>query len=304
MPVEISEIRLGARKVNFSNVDKVFYPKTKFTKGQLIRYYYEISSYVLPHLKDRPLTLKRYPNGVEGEHFYEKRCPKFKPEWIKTARVYSNRHEGDIFYCMVNDLASLMWVANLADLELHTSLSKFKNMSNPTMMMFDLDPGAGMTILDCCRVALLLKKLLRKVNLESFAKTSGSKGLQVCVPLNTKTSYEETKSFSRAVAELMSREHPDLVIAQMAKVLRERKVFIDWSQNDEYKTTVCVYSLRAMETPTVSAPLQWSEVQRGLRSGDPGSLVFDPDKILSRAKKYGDLFGPLETMKQVLPKFG
>jgi len=253
-------------------------------------------------LKDRPLTMKRYPNGVEGEFFYEKNCPSHRPKWVKTAKVWSEGNQRIMNYCLVNDLPTLVWAANLADLELHTSLSRKNNIERPTMMVFDLDPGAPADIVHCCQVGLWLSDLLGKMKLKSFAKTSGSKGLQVYVPLNTTTTYDETKNLSRALAQHLEHQHADRVTSNMSKAVRKGKVFVDWSQNDEHKTTVCVYSLRAKEEPTVSTPLTWNEVENCLKKKRPDLLKFRSDQVLARVEKLGDLFEPVEKLKQKLPK--
>src|SRR6476660_6160952 len=297
-----AELIVDDRKLQVSNLDKVLYPKPGFTKGQVIDYYIRIAPALLPHLKDRPLTMKRYPNGVENEFFYEKNCPSHRPKWVQTAKVWSEGNNRTMDYCLAQDLPTLVWAANLADLELHTSLAKKKDVAKPTMMVFDLDPGAPADIVQCCQVGLWLRDLLGKMKLESWAKTSGSKGLQVYVPLNTPVTFDQTKALARALAEHLEREHPKLVISKMARALREGKVFVDWSQNDEHKTTVNVYSLRAKEQPTVSTPVTWDEVQNCLKKKDAKLLVFPSDKVLQRVEKMGDLFEPVESLKQKLPK--
>ncbi|MEY2466542.1 MAG: bifunctional non-ous end joining protein LigD [Verrucomicrobiota bacterium] len=291
-------LNVGGRMVPVSRLDKIFYPQTGFTKGQVIDYYIRISSVLLPHLKDRPLTLKRYPDGVVGGFFYEKRCPPYRPDWVQTAPIWSEHHEQEIHYCLANDLPSIIWAANLGDLELHTFLSKASDVTRPTMMVFDLDPGAPANILQCAQVALWLKEKLKELNLQSFAKTSGSKGLQVYVPLNTPTTYDATKPLARSLAEQLEREHPELVVSKMAKNLRSGKVLVDWSQNDQHKTTVCVYSLRAKERPTVSTPVEWDEVEAALKKKDPARLSFTSDEVLKRVEKAGDLFEPVLKLKQ------
>ena len=296
------QTRIGATTVNLSNLDKVLYPAAEFTKGQVIDYYRRISAVLLPHLKGRALTLKRYPDGVNGDFFYEKQCPAFRPKWIKVAPIWSKHKQKHISFCLVNDLASLVWVANLADLELHTSLARHQKPEQPTMMVFDLDPGPGTDILDCAQVGLWLRDLLAKFKLKSFPKTSGSKGLQVYVPLNTKVTFDETKAFSHALASIIGEAHPDKTVTKMAKQLRQGKVFIDWSQNDDHKTTVCVYSLRAKEQPSVSIPLIWAEVERWFQSRKAESFFFSPQDALNRVKRKGDLFEPVLTLKQKLPK--
>jgi bifunctional non-homologous end joining protein LigD len=300
---EHTQITISGRTLNLSNLDKVLYPKAHFTKGQVVDYYARIGPVVLPHLKDRPLTLKRYPNGVEQEFFYEKRCPTFRPSWVRTAPVWSSRQKGRIHFCLANDLATLIWAANLADLELHTFLAHYKKPNEPTAMVFDLDPGPGADILDCGQVGLWLRRFFDELKLECFAKTSGSKGLQVYVPLNTRTTFEETKEFSHAVAREFAREYPDKVVSQMSKSLRRGKVFIDWSQNDDHKTTVSVYSLRAKAHPSVSTPVKWSEVEKAIKAHAASQLSFEAATVLKRVEKLGDLFQPVLTLKQKLPAF-
>jgi len=297
-----AELIVQDRKIQVSNLDKVLYPKVGFTKGQVIDYYIRIAPMLLPHLKDRPLTMKRYPDGVEGEFFYEKNCPMHRPKWVKTARVWSESNNRMMNYCLAQDLPTLVWAANLADLELHTSLARKSNIKRPTMMVFDLDPGAPADIVQCCQVGIWLSDLLLKMKLKSFAKTSGSKGLQVYVPLNSSVTFDQTKDLSRALAQHLETNHDDLVTSNMSKAVRKEKVFVDWSQNDEHKTTICVYSLRAKEEPTVATPITWDEVQNCLKKKEPGLLKFRSEKVLARVEKLGDLFEPVEQLKQKLPK--
>ena len=297
-----AELIVENRKIPLSNLNKVLYPKAGFTKGQVIDYYIQIAPVLLPHLKDRPLTMKRYPNGVEAEFFYEKNCPTHRPKWVKTAPVWSEGNNRIMDYCLAQDLPTLVWAANLADLELHTSLARKKDVARPTVMVFDLDPGAPADMVLCCQVGLWLRELLASMKLESFAKTSGSKGLQVYVPLNTAVTFDQTKDLSRTLAQHLESEHPKLVTSNMSKALRKGKVFVDWSQNDEHKTTVCVYSLRAKEEPTVSTPVKWEEVEACLTKKKADLLKFRCEKTLARVEKLGDLFQPIETMKQKLPK--
>jgi bifunctional non-homologous end joining protein LigD len=297
-----AELIVEKRKIQVSNLDKVLYPKVGFTKSQVIDYYIRAASALLPHLKDRPLTMKRYPDGVEGEFFYEKNCPKHRPKWVQTAKVWSESNDRMMNYCLVQDLATLVWAANLADLELHTSLSRKEDIGRPTMMVFDLDPGAPADIVQCSQVALWLRDLLGKMKLKSFPKTSGSKGLQIYVPLNTSATYDETKGLSLALAQHLEREHADLVTSNMSKAVRKGKVFVDWSQNDEHKTTICVYSLRAKEEPTVSAPVSWDEVENCLKKKSANLLKFPSEQVLARVENLGDLFEPVEKLKQKLPK--
>ena len=297
------EIEIEGKRLALSNLDKVLYPAAGFTKGQVIDYYVRIAPVLLPHLKSRPITLKRYPEGVDGFYFYEKQCPSHRPKWIKTIEVPAHREAGKIDYCVMNDLPALVWAANLADLELHTFLHRGSSIEKPTTLAFDLDPGPPADITLCCQVGLWLRAVLEDLGLQSFAKTSGSKGLQLYVPLNVSTNYDKTKAFARALAERLEREHPGQVVSRMQKALRKGKVLIDWSQNDEHKTTINVYSLRARQRPTVSTPVTWQEVEGAVkkRRGSADGLVFDSDATLLRVKKQGDLFAPVLTLKQRLP---
>jgi bifunctional non-homologous end joining protein LigD len=299
---ENPDVLVEGRRLKLSNVSKVLYPKSGFTKGDVINYYVRVAPALLPHLRDRPLTLKRYPDGVEGEFFYEKKCPSYRPDWLDLAPVWSDRNQANIQFCMVNDLASLVWVANLADLELHTFLARSPDMQRPTMMVFDLDPGQSAGLLECLPVALRLRDLLLELKLKSFPKTSGSKGLQVYVPLNTPVTYEMTKPFAKAVAETLERDDPSRVVSKMSKSLRKGKVFVDWSQNDDFKTTVCVYSLRAKESPSVSTPITWEETERAFRSKSVDGLEFHPDDVYRRIDEHGDLFNPVLKLKQRIPR--
>ncbi len=289
---------IGGTKVDVSNLDKVFYPKTGFTKGEVIDYYVRVSGALLPHLKDRPISLKRYPDGVEGFFFYEKQCPAHSPKWVRTTLVPKSNGE-TIDYCMLNDLPTLVWAINLADLEMHTFLHKAPKIARPTTLAFDLDPGPPADILLCCKVALWLKAIFDKLGLQSFPKTSGSKGLQVYVPLNTPVTYEKTKAFAHAIAELLENHAPDIVISRMQRKLRPGKVFVDWSQNDDGKTTVTAYSLRAKDHPTVSTPVTWKEVETAVKKSK--RLSFETKDVLKRIAKHGDLFEPVLELKQKLP---
>lgn len=289
---------VGGRTVGVTNLNKVFYPKTGFTKGEVIDYYVRISPVLLPHLKNRPLSLKRYPDGVEGFFFYEKQCPEYRPKWMKTARV-AKKEGGSVNYCVMNDLPALVWAANLADLELHTFLHRAPALSRPTALAFDLDPGAPADIRDCCRVALQLKALFDALGLQSFPKTSGSKGMQVYVPLNTVITYQRTKACAHKIAGMLESLDPQGVVSRMPKSARKGKVFVDWSQNDAKKTTVTVYSLRARDHPTVSTPVTWDEVSRAVKRKRP--LSFGVNEVLRRVEKYGDLFAPVLSLQQKLP---
>ncbi len=301
MPKNETQVEIQGKKLRLSNLDKLMYPKAGFTKGQVVDYYARIAPVLLPHLHGRPLTLKRYPNGVEGMHFYEKNCPEHRPEWVQVAPIWSPGNNKWMNYCLAQDLPTLVWAANLADIELHTSLSLSKDMMRPTFIVFDLDPGAPANIVQCCRVGLWVSETFGRFGLDSFAKTSGSKGLQVYVPLNTAVTYDKTKLFAHELARLLERQHPELVVSDMKKALRVGKIFVDWSQNDDYKTTVCVYSLRAKERPTVSTPVRWEEVEKCLKKEDPELLTFPSDEVLRRVDKMGDLFEPVLTKKQKLP---
>jgi bifunctional non-homologous end joining protein LigD len=294
-------VTVAGRELRLSNLDKVLYPQTGFSKGDLIEWYARMAPVLLPHLRGRPLTLKRYPDGVEAGHFYEKRCPRHRPEWVRTARVWSERHREEVDYCLVEDLPTLVWAANLADIELHASLALAAAIERPTAVVFDLDPGAPADVLDCAQVALWLRGMFEQLGLRCHAKTSGSKGIQVYVPLNTEVGYEQTKPFAKAVAETLERRFPDRVVSRMTKAARGGRVLIDWSQNDQHKTTVCVYSLRAKARPTVSTPLEWAELEAALAAGDGGRLAFDHAAVLRRVEAGGDLFAPLLSERQQLP---
>ncbi len=296
------EVHVAGKDLKVSNLEKVLYPAAHFTKGQVIDYYQKIAPTLLPHMRDRALTLKRYPGGVTDQFFYEKHCPTHRPTWVKTQPIHSNKSGEPVNYCICNDLPTLVWVANLASLELHTSLAKIRNVDRPTMMAFDLDPGPPADILDCIRVAKSLRKFLADLNLESFAKTSGGKGLHIYVPLNTAVTFDQTKEFAHSIARQFEQEDPGHVLSMMSKSQREGKVFMDWSQNDRHKTTVSVYSLRARDNPTVSTPVTWEELDRALKKNDPSKLVFEADAVIKRVAKLGDLFEPMLKMKQKLPK--
>ena len=293
------DVEVEGRTLAISNLDKVLYPETGFTKGEVIDYYARVAPAMLPHLRDRPLTLRRYPNGVAEKSFFEKRCPKHRPDWVETAPVDTS--EGPIDFCLCNDKATLVWVAQLAALELHPSLSRAADMDQPTVVAFDLDPGPGTDIVDCCHLALRLRELFERFGLECFPKTSGSKGMQVYVPLNTKAGYERTKPFANAVAKLLEKQTPDKVVSKMAKASRKGKIFVDWSQNDRAKTTISVYSLRAREQQTASTPLIWDEVEGTAESGQAEDLRFEAGAVLERVEEHGDLFAPVLELEQELP---
>ncbi len=296
-----STIEVQGKQLKLSNLEKVLYPAAGFTKQQVIDYYVRIAPAMLPHLAGRALTRKRYPNGVDAEFFYEKNAPQHRPDWVKTAPIWSEGNHRMVNYILANDLPTLIWLANLAAIELHPSLALAEDITCPTMMVFDLDPGPPANIVHCCQVGLWLREIFEHFGLQSFPKTSGSKGLQIYVPLNTPTNYEFTKTFAHALAQLLEQEHPEMVVSDMKKKVRTGKVFVDWSQNDEHKTTVAVYSLRARERPTVSTPVSWEEVEACLKKKDPNRLVFEAGKTVARVEKMGDLFAPLLELKQRLP---
>jgi len=297
------EVQVDGRALKVTNLDKVMYPQVSFTKRDVIEYLVHIAPALLGHLGGRPLTRVRFPNGVEGKSFFEKQCPGHRPDWVQVAPIALS--EKIVEFCVCEDLPTLVWLGNLAALELHTSLSRAVPIECPTMMVFDLDPGAPATIVECCRVALLLQGMFEGLGLQAFAKTSGSKGMQVYVPLNAPgATYELTKGFSKAVAETLEAAEPDLVVSRMAKSLRAGKIFIDYSQNDEHKTTVCVYSLRARDRPTVSTPITWDEVRACHISGNPQQLVFEASQVIERVAEHGDLFAPVLSLVQEIPALG
>jgi bifunctional non-homologous end joining protein LigD len=294
------EVEIDGRVLSLSNLEKVMYPEAGFTKGQVVDYYTRIAPAVLPHLRGRPLTLKRYPDGVEGEFFYEKNCPRHRPDWVPTAPVRLSSKTID--FCVAEDLPTLVWLAQIGDLELHTSLARIEDTTRPAILAFDLDPGPPATVVECAQVALELREVFEHLGMQAFPKTSGSKGMQVYVPLNVEgVSYDDTKGLARAIAQLLERRRPELVVSDMKKSLRGGKVLVDWSQNDEHKTTVSVYSLRARAQPTVSTPLRWEEVERTAESGDPDELAFTSDQVLVRIAEHGDLFAPVQELEQPLP---
>jgi len=291
------EVQVGQRSLKLSNLDKVLWPATGFTKGEMIDYYARIAPLMLPHLAGRPITLRRYPNGVDAASFFEKNCPSHRPPWMATVRM------GEVSFCLFDEPAALVWAANLAAIELHPSLATGDDLAQPTAIVFDLDPGPGADVLTCGRVALLLREALGSVSLTSLVKTSGSKGLQLYVPLNTDVTYERTKPFSLALAQILERAHPDLVVTTQDRSARPNKVLIDWSQNTSFKTTVAVYSVRARPRPTVSTPVTWDEVERACEAGDADALVFDAAAVLERIERVGDLMAPVLTVEQTLPNF-
>lgn len=294
-------VEIAGKRLPLSNLEKDLYPAYGFTKARILGYYHAIAPFMLPHVKDRAMTFKRYPDGVDKESFFEKRCPSHRPAWVSTAEVVHGGGEA-LTYCLVNDLETLLWAENLASLELHVPLARAHSPETPDFMVFDLDPGEGAGLAECTRVALVLRDLLLSMALTSFVKTSGRKGLHVMVPLNrSETTFEETKIFSRAVAGIMQKHYPDLVTARMAKDLRPAKIFINWSQNDAAKTMVSVYSLRARERPFVSYPLVWQELEDLAGQGDAERLLVTPEEAVRRAEGSGDLFYELLVKEQRLP---
>ena len=295
--------KFGGKDVALSNLDKVMYPENNFTKGQVIEFYAAIASYLLPHIKDRPITMKRFPDGVGGEHFYEKNAPSFAPSWIKTFPVPRAGENSTIRYIMLNDLPSLVWSANMANLEIHPFLARAPHIDRPTMLVFDLDPGDGADILSAGEAAFHVKDVLDRLKLQSFIKVSGSKGIHLHVPLNTKVTYEATQPFAKSIAQLLEREQPSLIVSEMSKTKRRDKVLVDWSQNAEYKSTVAVYSLRAgAKRPLVAMPVTWDELSKAVKKGDADALFVEPDAALRRLKKTRDLFAAVLKLKQKVPE--
>jgi bifunctional non-homologous end joining protein LigD len=301
VPEERREVEVGGRTLSLSNLDKVMWPSSKTTKGEAMDYYARASEALLPHLRDRPLTRVRFPDGVDGQRFYEKRIPKGAPEWVRSEPVGMDR-VGEIDFVVCDDTPTLVWLAQMGALELHPSLSKVSAMESPTVLAFDLDPGPPAAMRECCGVALRVRELFAGVGLECFPKTSGSKGVQVYVPLNGTATYETTKPFAHAVAKALERAEPDLVVSRMTKSLRVGKVLVDWSKNTRSKTTVSAYSLRARERPTISTPVTWSEVEAG--SAGKAELSFQAADVLERIAKQGDLFEPVLELEQALPAQG
>jgi bifunctional non-homologous end joining protein LigD len=299
------QVEVDGRELKLTNLDKVLYPKAGFTKGEMVDYYAKVADAMVPHLSGRAVTLRRFPEGVDDldSAFFEKRCPKHRPKWVKTTNVRAGPNAGNIDFCVCDGRPTLIWMAQLAAIELHPSLSLGRAPTRPTVLAFDLDPGPPADVVDCCRVALRLRELFAHFGVECFPKTSGSKGMQVYVPLNTpKTSYDDTKPFAKAIAQLLEKQTPDEVVSKMKKVERKGKVFVDWSQNHRSKTTIAVYSLRARERPTASTPVTWEEVERAAESGDGSHLVFEAGDVLERIEEKGDLFAPVLELQQELPE--
>jgi bifunctional non-homologous end joining protein LigD len=291
---------VGGRSLSIRHLDRIVYPRSGTTKGELLDYYARIADVMLPHLRERLLHMHRYPEGVEGPRFWQKACPEHRPEWMPTAPVWSRDKQADIHYCVVNELAALLWAVNLGSIELHTSLHRRDDLHRPTILAFDLDPGPGVGMLECCEVGLRLRDMFASVGLQSHAKTSGSKGLQVYVALNTDVTYAQTKPVSRGIAEMLEAAAPDAVVSRMAKSQRVGKVLVDWSQNTEHKSMVCAYSVRARQRPTVSTPVGWEEVERAVDGGDADALVFEMGDVLERVGDRGDLFEPVLSLRQQL----
>jgi bifunctional non-homologous end joining protein LigD len=294
-------VEVDGRRLSLTNLRKVMYPEAGFTKAEVLHYYARIAPTLLPHLQGRAMTLKRYPDGVAGPHFYDKHC-RGAPPWVETAPMWSDRKGGDIHFCRLEDTAALLWSVNHGNLEMHPLLSVAPDFDTPTAMVFDLDPGEGASILKAGEIALLLHEMLRGVGLQSFAKSTGSKGVQLYVPLNSATTFERTKAFSRDVAEVMAGRLPERVVARVDKRLRSGKVLVDWGQNDRHKSTVAPYSLRAkLARPTVSLPLAWDDLTAAVDAGDADALLPAPDAALERVAETGDLFAPVLGLTQNLP---
>ncbi len=298
------QVEVEGRELKLTNLDKVLYPEAGFTKGEVVDYYAKVASAMVPHLAGRAVTLRRFPEGVDDldSAFFEKRCPKHRPKWVKTTSVLAGPRSGKIDFCVCDGLPTLIWMAQLAAIELHPSLSLGRAPTRPTVLAFDLDPGPPADVVDCCRVAIRLRDMFGHFGVRCFPKTSGSKGMQVYVPLNKKASYETTKPFAKAIAQLLEKQTPDKVVSKMKKIEREGKVFVDWSQNHRSKTTIAVYSLRARERPTASTPVSWDEVEAAADSGDGSTLVFEAGAVLERVERHGDLFAPVLELQQDLPE--
>jgi bifunctional non-homologous end joining protein LigD len=297
-------VQVDGRQLTLSNLDKVLYPEAGFTKGEVIDYYTRIAAVLLPHVQDRPLTFKRYPEGVEGGFFFAKNAPSHTPQWVRTVTLPSpgsTKNRDTINYPVASDLPTLVWAANLAALELHVPMwrvTRTGKPKHPDLMVFDLDPGPPATIVECCEVAGHVRSLLAADGLTAYAKTSGSKGLQLYVPLDEKAAWEDVHSYARKLAQQLEKEHPKLVVWNMKKELRNGKVLVDWSQNNAAKTTVAVYSLRARALPTASTPVTWDEVEACTR---PDDLRFTSKQVLERVEDHGDLFAPTLERNQSLP---
>ena len=298
MAPERVSVTVEGRHLSLSNLDKVLYPSVGFTKGEVINYYTRIAPVMLAHTVDRCVTMKRFPDGVDAESFFNKRCPDHRPDWVGVARGPGGQTDGPIDYCLVDSQASVVWAANLAALELHLPMARASDLDTPTMVVFDLDPGDGTAMKECAEIGLALGQVLDAVGLVGFPKTSGSKGLQIYVPLNTPATHRQAADFAHAVGQLLTRQQPKRVLVNMNKAERRNKIFVDWSQNAHFKTTIGVYSLRAKQTPTVSTPVTWAEVTDAA-SGMP--LTFTAGDVLDRVSDLGDLFAPTLKLQQSLP---
>jgi bifunctional non-homologous end joining protein LigD len=293
-------VQVDGRQLRLSHLGKVLYPAIGFTKGEVIDYYTRIAPVILPHLADRPLTLRRYPDGVMADSFYDKDASRHAPDWLRVVRLPtpgSSKMHDEIGYAVVDGLAALVWAANLAGLELHVpqwTIGPGGDPQTPDLLVFDLDPGPPATVVECARVAEMIRDLLAQDGLECHAKTSGSKGLQVYAAVRT-TDAKDTSTYARQVAERLAAQRSDAVVSRMTKAARRGKVFVDWSQNNPAKTTVAPYSLRGREQPTVSTPVTWQEVAE---CGEPADLVFTADVVLQRVQGHGDLFADLYTRPQ------
>jgi bifunctional non-homologous end joining protein LigD len=294
-----THVEVDGRRLRLTNLDKVLYPATGFTKGQVVDYYTRIAPVMLDHLAGRPVTMVRLPDGVDGERFFEKRCPPHRPQWLPTVPLDA---DSATHACCIDARAGLVWTANLAALELHTPQARADEPWQPTAMVFDLDPGAPADIVDCARVALDVRELLGQLGLEVVAKTSGSKGIHLSVGLRPAADAEQTKSFALAVGRILESRDKKRVTVTMARDQRGGKVFVDWSQNDRHKTTVCAYSMRATAVPSVSTPIAWDEIETVLDAGDASSLTFDPATVLTRVDELGDLYAGSLTDDQELPE--
>lgn len=301
-----SVVSVAGHEIRLSNLDKVLYPKTGFTKGEVLEYYAKVAPVLLPHLRERPVTLVRFPNGVDGEHFYEKNCPTYRPPWMETKSVPRGATSGGgmIDFCVLNDEAALLWVVNLAALELHPYLHHRRSIERPTHMVFDFDPGPERSLKDCAQLALTFRDMLAHLGLKCFAKTSGGKGIHMAVPLNTDVTYDDTRTFAQAFAQIMEQKAPKLYTSNMSKAKRGGRIFIDWSQNSIHKTTAGVYSMRAKDEPRVSMPLTWDEVEMISTSRKKQPIDMSPRSVLDRVEEHGDLFAPVLKLEQRLPDLG
>jgi bifunctional non-homologous end joining protein LigD len=291
---------VAGRRLTIRNLDRVVFPRAGTTKADILGYYTRVADTILAHLRGRPLHMHRYPEGVEGPRFWQKACPEHRPTWVQTVPVWSRDKRSDIEFCVIDELATLVWAVNIGSLELHTSLHTRDALHRPTVLAFDLDPGEGVDVLACGAVALRLREALAGIGLHGLVKTSGSKGLQVYVPLNTDVTYDVTKPLARRIAELLEAERPEGVTSRMGRHLRAGRVLVDWGQNTEHKSMVCAYSVRARRHPTVSTPVTWEELEAAVAAGDPAALVFELDDVVRRLDRHGDLFGDVLRLEQRL----